>query len=131
MSETNGFVSRDSLFGAPPARRYAEREFEGFGKFRIRSLMAAEVNSWQAKGAGGKAKDIERAAVTAGPRLIALCLVNANGERILSDLDVAKLLEMDGSFVAELAKWCVEHCRLGDDDEGVEDALKNCEKTAG
>ena len=102
MSEANGYVTRDELFGKPTQRRFKDVVVQG-KKFRLRSLTAGELNPWAAK-----SQDVDGAA-TAGPRLIVLMVVNGDGQRIFSDTDVKLWLDQDAAFVAELARCCQEH----------------------
>ena len=117
MSEGNGYATPDTLFGKPPERRYKDVEVDGH-KFRLRSLLACESNPWAVK------SQTQKGMVTAGARLIVLCAVNADGQRIFSDTHVTKLLDMDASFVAKLAKECQDHAGIIGDVE-LEDIEKN------
>lgn len=117
MSHANGYATPESLFGAPPQRRFTDVEIDGH-KFRLRSLTPAESNPWAVK------SQKDKGMVTAGPRLIVLCVVNADGQRVFGDLDVAKFMELDSSFVARLAKACQDHAGLVDD-VALEDAAGN------
>lgn len=117
MSESNVYATPDTLFASGPQRRFKDIEVDGH-KFRLRSLLASESNPWAVKSQTSKGM------VTAGARLIVLCCVNGNGERLFSDLDVVKLLDMDAAFIAKLAKECQTHAGIQDDVE-LEDAEKN------
>lgn len=117
MSEANGYATRDALFGQPAVRRFKDVEVDGH-KFRLRSLTAGESNPWAVKSQDRKGM------VTAGARLIALCCVNADGQRIFGDTDVAKLLELDAAFLSKLAKECQLHAGIVDDVD-LEDIEKN------
>lgn len=114
MSE-NGYATRDDLFGKPTERRFKDVTVDG-KKFRLRSLTAGELNPWAAK------SQTEEGAATAGPRLIVLMVVNADGQRILGDQDVKNVLAMDAAVVAELARHCQEHSGQLDEEaiEGIE-----------
>lgn len=123
MSEANGYATRATIFGRPRTRRFKDVEVDGM-KFRIRSLVAGESNQWAAK------SQTPKGLVTAGPRLIVLCVVNGDGQRIFGDTDVRELMDMDSAFIAKLAGECQAHAGIPDDDE-LEDVEKNSEQTAG
>lgn len=120
MSEGNGYVTRDSLFGAAPKRRYIDVECE-LGKFRLRSLNAFEKASYDAEAITKDGKFNRRSAITGNARLVALCCVDADGNRLFTGDDVAKLQELDAGALGELADACREHCGFTE----AEDAEKN------
>lgn len=123
MSETNGYATREAIFARPRQRRFKDVEIDG-DKYRIRSLTANESNQWAVK------SQTPKGLVTAGPRLIVLCAVNSDGQRIFSDTDVSQWLEMDSSYVTKLAAECQEHAGIVNEDK-LEDAEKNSDETAG
>lgn len=129
MSEGNGYVTRDALLGGGQhPRRYKDVEIGGH-KFRLRSLTAKEANTVQAKVIAED--DVDRKVseiVATNCRLIVQCVVDADGHRLFSDLDVSRLLELDAQFINKLALTCQEHTGINPDD--VEDAEKNYAETA-
>ena len=117
MSESNGYATREALLSAPMPRRFKDIELNGH-KFRLRSLTPSESNPWAVK------SGTDKGLVTAGARIIVLCVVNGEGQRIFSDNDVAQIMEMDAAFVAALARECQEHAGIVDA-VALEEAEKN------
>ena len=103
MSEANGYVTRDELFGKPTQRRFKDVVVQG-KKFRLRSLTAGELNPWAAK-----SQDVDGAA-TAGPRLIVLMVVNGDGQRICPVCQVAVLVKKNPHGPGRYPSAC-EACR--------------------
>jgi hypothetical protein len=127
MSEGNGYATRDSLLAAPPQRRFVDVEVHGH-KFKLRSLTAGESNGCQAKHLAIEDEDKRAKAIATLPcRTIVQCCVNAEGQRIFSDTDVVKLMDLDAAFVTALATECRKHAGIEDDDEA--DAKKNLNET--
>ena len=121
MSEGNGFATREMLFGSPPVRRYCEVAIDGLGKFRIRSLNDKEKSGYNAEAINKDGKFNRHAAISANARLVALCCVDGDGNRVFTADDVPKLQELDSGLVEELAEACRKHCGFGE----TEDAVKN------
>ena len=91
------------------ARRFAEREFDGLGLVRIRSLNDKEHTKLQAalyKRDGSIDTTKTQRAVAA---LICACVVDAEGNTILTDADVDALRSQDAALIAELGAWIREH----------------------
>lgn len=125
MSETAPqYTSVQDLFAKPAARRYRDVTLPVSGhRVRIQSLTEREMSAYQSATLtqDGKLKPEKLAA--ASRRLIALCLVDAAGNRILNDSHVARLAEWDAADTQHLADECQVHvgAKRGD----VEDLVKN------
>lgn len=117
-------ATRDQLLGGALRRRFAEVAVQGRG-FRLRSLSAGEANRITCRHLAADDEDARAQALSSLPaRYIVQCVVDADGNRIFSDTDVAKILEQwDASFTAEVAAACQKHCGA------TEDAEKNFETT--
>ncbi len=118
--ESNGYINPAELF-KPIARDYVDVEIEELGKFRIRTITAGEAAEYAADRLTKNGELRRSGIVSSNARIIVLCCVNENGDRIFSRDDVHKLQELPAGPVAKLAIACLEHCNLNDD----EDEIKN------
>ncbi len=118
MNEQNSFVSRDSLFGKPLERRFADSEVAGFGKFRIRSITAGEQNKLNRKNYSNRGTVLPDKLLQANARFLVACVVDADGNQIFSEQDVPQILELDAKIIENVIAKCSEHC--GFDDEAAE-----------
>ena len=105
--ETDYVQSIEEITSKPPQRRYkiiGPTPVNG-KKFRIQSLYEAELSSYQAQAVG---KDGFRPAKMedANRRLIARCLVNADGNRLLSDSQANVLATWDAADTNFLYNEC-------------------------
>lgn len=103
-------------------RRYTEFEIDGFGTVRIQSLTERERAS------------IEKQAGNDGfcyrASLIALAVVDANGDRVFSDEDVEQLAEADCQLTISLSDAVIEHVgALQFTQSSIEAEVKNSEAT--
>lgn len=119
MSETNGYATREQLF-KPLNRRYKDVEV-ALGKFRLRSLNAAEYGEFEAEKINSQGKLSRNALITNGARLIQLCCVNAENELIFGRSDVGQLQDLEAADITELATECEKHCGVN----SLEPAEKN------
>ena len=131
MSEQNGLATAEQLMAAAGKRRFKELSLPISGlRVRIRSLTEREVSRYQSatiatSGVGLKRSKLE----DAGRRLIVLCLIDRDGNRLLNDGALAGFDEWDsadsGFLYGECAAWC------GLDQKDIEDLVKNSEQMAG
>jgi hypothetical protein len=120
MSESNGYATRDE-FLATSKRRYRDVPIAG-KKYRIRSLTEGEWSELQLVTLGVKEGiDREEGIRTSDARLIVATVVDANGQLIFKDTDVARLAYCDAGITEPLVKEIRKHCGAA----GVEDSLKN------
>ncbi len=130
MSEQNGLATAEQLMAATGKRRFKKLSLPISGlRVRIRSLTEKEVSRYQAatiatSGVGLKRSKLE----DASRRLIVLCLVDLDGNRLLNDGALAGFDDWDsadsGYLYSECAAWC------GLDQKDIEDLVGNSEGTA-
>ena len=78
--------------------RKQEVEIEGYGKVFIRILKARERDLYEGSIAGGDKFNFDNFR----SRLVALCLCDANGNRIFKDEDISVLGEMPADLINKL-----------------------------
>lgn len=112
------YATRNDLLNAPPQRRFADVTVHG-RNFRLRSLMAGEANRITCRHLAAEDEDARASALSSLPaRYIVQCVVDADGNRILSDTDVVTILDTwDAAFTADLAAACQKHCGATEDSE--------------
>ena len=104
-------LTREQLLGSFQ-RRYLTIDTP-IGPVRIQNLNEGEKSLWQ--DANYSAKDgklVEGWLGKSRRRLVAACLVDENGERLLQPDDAARLKEVDSGVVAQIADACSEHIGL-------------------
>ena len=119
MSE---LVAREA-FLTPAERRYQTIAIDGFGSVRIQSLTERQWAGFEMSAVAAKGGIIRKRVEDARRRLIALCVVDDAGNRLLSDSDVPQLEQLDGAVAAKLFDVCQKHC--GFEDNEIEDLVKN------
>lgn len=77
---------------------------------RIRSLMEGEKEAYEAEMLTTKGEVRFNRLVNVRRRLVVLCLVDENGDPILSKEDVDALKDLDGADLAHLQEECAVHC---------------------
>lgn len=126
MSETNGELTKpDVLFGAPVKRRYETLTLPVSGHhIRIQSITEREFSDYQS---AAMSKDGERVLAKklkdSNRRFIAMCLVDADGNGILSIKDSINLADWDAGDTQYLYNACATHCGINAQD--IEDLVKN------
>jgi len=118
-------VGREA-FMKPAERRYGSVDINGFGTVRIQSLNEKEWAEFEMSAVASKGGIIRKRVEDARRRLIALCVVDGDGNRLLSNADVPSLENLDGSVAAQLFKVCQDHC--GFEDGEIEDQVKNSDR---
>lgn len=125
MTTSNGYATRD-IFLTPATRRIKEIIVPGRNlKMRIRSLLEGEKESYEASLVTAKAEYTRETLLNARRRLVALCLCDENGNRILQDADIDAMKQLDGAELAYLQEQCQQHVgfKAGD----IEGMVKNSE----
>lgn len=104
-------------FLKPAKRRYSVVVIPDFGDVRIQSITERERADWERSLYDDKGRyDIKKIA-EAKCRLIALCVVDENGHRILSEAEAKRLPDtMDAATADAIFEACKSHVNL----EGVE-----------
>ena len=91
---------------------------------RIRSLREDEVSDYQAELVARTGRGILPARLKdANRRLMALCLVDSAGNRLLGNGDTAKLAKFDNADAAVLYDECANHAGINRED--IETLVKN------
>lgn len=110
--QANGYASRDQLL-APSKRRFKDVKLPISGlKLRIRSLMENEVEAFIAEGVGRQGAFNKEKTVSAHRRIIIKCVVDSDGQPMLSHADLDALNEWDSADIHHLARECESHCGL-------------------
>lgn len=127
--QTTPIATEAELFSTPSKRR-----FKTIGPLpvrgvhvRIRSLMESEVSAYQNGILNRKGEYRETRLREATRRLIALCLVDAQGNPICTDAHMAKMASWDSADTQFLYNECAAHCGINTRD--IEDLAKNSEPT--
>jgi hypothetical protein len=113
--QINGYATASDILGKPKSRRFKDIEVSG-NKFKLRNLFAGEVSDWLSTN--------ERRPKTINERLIVLTVVDGEGNPIFSAKNIKELQQLDGAFIAELAKLSMSHCGIDSLDD-LEDEAKN------
>lgn len=120
MSE-NGYATADQLLtGKPAPRRYADVVLPVSGhRLRIQSLTARELTGYEqaAVSTGRNLSFIPARIKDASARLIVLCVVDAQSNRMLSNKNIDEIGEWDSADVSALYSACAKHC--GHDTAGM------------
>ena len=102
-------ASRDLVLGVPFTRTVTEYYHEGV-TYRIRNLTAGENNTEASKHLACDDEDRRAQLLASLPaRYVAQQVVDDNGYRIFSDLDVVKLLDKGSDWLSGLAEICQKH----------------------
>ena len=123
MTASNGYGTASELL-AMTERTY--REVPSGGKtWRIQSLTEGERAQFETP--FNMAAEDPKTYQRARPRLLALCLVDAGGHRILSDAQAVELFKVNCAVTIPLYRACKEHNAFDDGD--LEEKVKNSEET--
>jgi hypothetical protein len=122
-------ASAEQLFAMAGKRRFTETTLPVAGAtVRIRSLTERELSTFQARIVSAKdARQRSARLMEANRRLIAMCLVDADGNALLADADLDRLAELDAADSQALYDACAAHTGINKAD--VEDLVKNSETT--
>lgn len=109
-------------------RRYKTVEISELGlTFRIQSLTEREKSEYETALLTKTGRSVSRERLTdAARRLMVLCLVDDNGDRLLEPADVGSLSQLDAIVATKIYDECQSHCGFGDDD--IEQIVKNSER---
>jgi hypothetical protein len=124
----SNYLTRDDLT-LPDPPRFAEFDLPNGKKCRIRNLSEREKTLFEhsilspstGKVVGSKLDNMRA-------RLIALCVVDAAGGRVLRDDDVRYLQDKDGAVMAKIYDECRKHC--GFEEHDLEQLVKNSDATS-
>tara|TARA_R110000737_G_scaffold53948_1_gene75885 strand:+ start:1403 stop:1801 length:399 start_codon:yes stop_codon:yes gene_type:complete len=109
-------------------RRYIDLDLEDAGvTVRIQSLSEKEKSAYETRLIAKSGRGILRDRLQdATRRLIALCLVDENNDRIFLDSDINQIGEMDSFVSSRIYDAAQEHCGFNKGD--IEDTLGDSEK---
>jgi hypothetical protein len=129
VSETNGQIAnRESFFsGAACQRRYTTVNVPILGAVRIQSLTELERSTYEASRLDDSGQWDRESGAAAKVKLIVLCCVDSEGNRLFIESDEPKLQQIDSLVSDRLFDRCMSHC--GFTDEDIEAIAKNFEET--
>lgn len=121
----DALASVSELFDTAPKRRFKEVVLPVSGhRVRIQSLTEREVSEFQAAMLAKKGQGLRKdKLIDANRRLIALCLVDQDGNRFVTDRHMRQMANWDSADTSTLYGECTEHCGLDPND--VPGAVKN------
>lgn len=126
MTTNNGaiqYASRE-MFLAPAKRRFRDVYLPVRGQWvRIRSLTEGEKEAFEASLRDKSGEVTNESAKASRRKLIVLCIVDDQGNRLLSDADVDAMSELDGTDLAYLQEECQVFC--GFKKASIEELTKN------
>jgi len=103
-------LTRDKLLGSFQ-RRYRTVETP-IGLVRIQNLNEGEKSLWQDANYSKDGKLVDNWLSKSRRRLVAACLVDDDGNRLLQAGDEVKLKDVDSGIIAAIADACSEHIGL-------------------
>ena len=120
-------ASRDQLV-ALCQRRYIEIEIpEANLNVRLQSLSEKEKSDYETKLISKNGRGILKDRLAdATRRLICLCVVDENGNRLFQDSDLDVIANMDSFVSSRIYEACQEHCGFNKTD--IETAVKNSDR---
>lgn len=127
MSEKNGLATAAQLMAGAGKRRYRELTLPTSKMHvRIRSLTEREVSKYQSATYASRGTGLKRSKLEdASRRLIVLCLVDQEGNPILTEADLAGLAEWDAADTGHIYEEAAAHCGLNQND--IEELVGNSE----
>jgi len=118
----SNYATRDQILSAPK-RRFAEVDIPDWGKFRVRSLTELERSKFEASIRDKQGKVSNAKLLDLKCRLIVLCVVDENGDTLLTNADIDALREQDSCRTNQLVDAIQKHCGFSDND--LEELEKN------
>lgn len=124
-----GLLTREQIFGAPK-RSYKDVSCpEVGGKIRVQSLTGQEFEDWQESNRDPKKKDKDGNPVvnTKGSivRLLVRCLVDKEGNRIMSDDDYLEFTKINAAVLNRLGTVALKLNGVGEKE--IDELVKNSE----
>lgn len=118
----------DQLFGTGPKRRYKTVTLPVLGcTLRIQSLTEKDYSDYQASFLDKSGKPVAARLKAANRVFISMCVVDADGSRLITGENVARLEEWDAADTHYLYNECSKHAGISTDD--IEGLVKNLEAT--
>lgn len=126
MNELTGVAE---LFGAPAKRRFKTVTLALSGyKMRLRSLTEKDFAEYQAFFLGKDGKPIPARLKQATRVFISMCVVDGDGNRVITGEYVERLSDWDAADSQQLYNECSQHAGISTDD--IEGLVKNLEETS-
>ena len=119
MSE---LATREMLLAAPK-RRFTEVTIPDWGTFRLRSLTELERSRLEAAMLDKKGQLSPTKLIDHKCRMIVASVVDADGNQLLSNADIAALQQQDSSLTNALVDEIQKHCGISKAD--IEELEKN------
>ena len=113
----------DFFNGSCSKRRYDERDFDGIGRVRIQSLTELERKQWQMHTLDKDGNVDLKKVPLAGPRLLAIAVVDENDHKQFTNADAMRLANLDSGVIGRITEWIQTHC--GFDSLDIEESVKN------
>lgn len=108
-------ATREMLLAAPK-RRFTEVTIPDWGTFRLRSLNELERSRLEASMLDKKGQLSPNKLIDHKCRLIVACVVDAEGNQLLTNGDIAALQQQDSSLTNLLVDEIQKHCGMSDAD---------------
>ena len=111
MSEGNGLFGRDDYI-TPAPRRFKEFEATLNGQtktVRIQSLTALERAHYELGNLGTDGRWSPHNTERMNALLVAMTVVDRDGNRILKESDVEAMMEQDGDFIGDIYDEAMDH----------------------
>ena len=123
---TTTLTTRDELLGLTK-RRFKTVDIRELDlQFRIQSLTEREKSEYETALLTKTGRSVSRERLTdAARRLIVLCLVDDDNNRLLETGDVMSLSGLDSIVTTKIYDECQDHCGFGEHD--IEQIVKNSE----
>lgn len=121
------YLGRDAFLAkAKAARRYMDCRLPSGGVVRLQSLSEFERSNYERGLLNKKGDGANPNALLASKRaMVVLCMVDEEGNRVLSDNDINALASMDSADIDHICTTARKHC--GFDDADFEALVGNSE----
>jgi len=121
-------MTLDALFGAGPKRRFKTVTLPVSGHtLRIQSLTEKDYSDYQASFLDKQGKPVVSRLKQANRVFISMCVVDDDGNRLITPDYVSRLEEWDAADTNVLYNECSRHAGISTDD--IEGLVKNLEET--
>ncbi len=97
------------------------------GEVKVRTVTAQEKDAWEESLQKGKGRNIKLDLANVRAKLVALCVVDDDGNRVFSDGDVLALGRKGAKAISRIYAAASELNGISDED--LETIVKNSEKT--
>ena len=115
------------MFVRPTARRYREFDVPDFGRVRIQSLTEREASAYQAGFLNKRGEPGYQPYCRDAPQVDCVCVVDADGKRILNDTDADAIGNGDSGVMTKIQEEIEQHVKFGSDDD-LEELAKNSDQ---